>query len=101
MTRQEWKLVEKGLDKIKRVFDIIDNINDIFECTDSEFTASIYSLIDDYISLLQEQVDDQDHFIEYYIYDCEFGKKPLEVIINNEKRIIKTPDDLKWAIEKQ
>lgn len=49
-----------------------------------------------FIDLLTEQMNDNDGFIEYFIYELDFGKKgeKLAIIIDNKKICLKNSEDL-------
>lgn len=37
-----------------------------------------------FVNLLSKQFDDQHKWIDYFIYECNFGKKPMEVTIDGK-----------------
>lgn len=51
-------------------------------------------LIDGYIELLKMFIDDDDDFIDYFIYECNFGSKEGWVTFKEIKYSLKTPEDL-------
>jgi len=55
-----------------------------------------YKLLDDYTKLLAKQVGDKSEWIEYFLYDCDCGKIPLEVQNGNTFYIMR---DIKTLYE--
>lgn len=53
-------------------------------------------LMDQLIKVLSEMVGDKSDWIDYYIYELDFGKnyKDYKVILDNKEYFIKTPKDL-------
>lgn len=45
-------------------------------------------LISDYISLLSLMVNDVDEDIDYFVFECEYGKKPMEITYKDETTFI-------------
>jgi len=85
MTLEEFKLkmkpIENYLIEINKAQEAIEIL-----CEDSFPTISIgASLLDSYIELLMEVCNDTTELIPYYIWDCDFGKNPMEVLINSGK----------------
>jgi len=40
-----------------------------------------YNLLDSYIALLEKQVKDTEEWIYYYLFDCNCGTTPIEVVV--------------------
>lgn len=58
-----------------------------------------YMLMDAYIELLSKNVGDENEWINYYIFECEFGKKPMEVTVDKKKIKLDSLEKL-WKIIK-
>jgi len=53
--------------------------------------------MDDYIRLLSEHIGDEDGWVAYYVWDCEFGKKPLSAGYDGELHKIDSVERL-WDL---
>lgn len=50
--------------------------------------------LDDYIALLSLAMNDTTKWIEWYIWECDFGTKPLLMTVNNKQRTINSTQRL-------
>ena len=53
-------------------------------------------IVDSLVKILQQHFKDE-HFeswIEYYLWELDFGKKDSKITVDNEKFILKTPEHL-------
>jgi len=58
-----------------------------------------YNLYDGFIEMLSEIVDDKNEWIDYYVFECDFGRKPMQVEIFGEKIKLDSLEKL-WRIIK-
>jgi len=78
---------ENHMNKIK---EHIDESKDFNEKLQSLFTSSyVYCelgdrILNNFIKLLSEVCNDTNEWIDYYVYECEFGKKDLKVYIGEK-----------------
>lgn len=94
------KVKGKGLDKGKFEFYMNVLINEIEKQgklreiynSDCEFISD--RLIDSYVELLDLIMDDKGKWVDYYMWETNFGEKDLGVFINDEKVKLKTIEDL-------
>lgn len=87
---------------IKEQYDKCDKLND-----------SIYNLfgggerlwntlnVNTEIEILERAMDDTDEWIEYYIYDCNWGEVDNDIRINGEPVAFKTYEDLYELIRRK
>jgi len=81
------------LDQFKELFQPILDWNEQYN-KEAEALKQLYpssyvlpeseKILDSYIKLLSLYVQDTDEFIDYYCWECDFGKKPNDVVINGE-----------------
>jgi hypothetical protein len=57
-------------------------------------------LLDSYIRLLEKICEDTEEWINYFVWDCDCGKNPQNIEINNKKSKLKTIDDLYKVLTK-
>lgn len=89
----------KRINKLKEQFDYDNEASKAFGVILKNDFVSGYDnskIIDEYISLLSENIGDTSKWIEYYVYEVEFGKKDYEgrIKIDNENIRLSTPEDL-------
>lgn len=66
---------------------------------ESEFWESIYSTFDTHLQTVKDVVGDKDDWIEWYLYDNDYGKKEFEAGYDSNLKPVKTIDDLLELIE--
>ncbi len=54
---------------------------------------------DDLVTTLAMMVDDSFDAINWYIYECDYGRKPKKAGVKGNKRVIKNIDDLRWLVD--
>ena len=90
------------IEDIQKISDEFEAVTGPMELTpESPILDSFYSVMEMSIELLSEAVGDKDGWIEYFVYDCEFGKNPLEVTIGEEKISLDSVDKLIYILGKQ
>ncbi len=93
-------------EKFKKYFEYLEN----FDLDSTHFNKHLseiagrgsvcelgYNLYDGFIELLSEIVDDKNEWIDYYIFECDFGLKPMQVQIGEEKIKLDSIEKL-WRI---
>lgn len=76
----------KYMEAIEEYLLEFDNVNDALSkmCPDSYAMITIGTkLLDSYIELVEELVGDETGLISYFVFDCDFGKEPKQVIVND------------------
>ena len=51
-------------------------------------------LLDDYIDLLQVMCEDKFEWVSYFIWECDLGKEPKEIEIENKKYLLNSVEML-------
>jgi hypothetical protein len=69
--------------KLSVEWEALSNVLDV-GC-ESPFAHSIWTLFDEYCSLMSEKLGDQNNWISYYLFECDCGNKKMEVSINGKK----------------
>ena len=94
MTKEDFcecmKLIRAQRDKNEAV---LAGLEAAFGSRATEYMVDVFS-IDRMIKLLTIAMDDKDEWIEYYIYDCNWGSVDNNVRINGEPVTFKTYEDL-------
>ena len=92
MTKQDFcecmKLIKEQYD---RCYKLNDDIYEIFGGGDKLWVTLN---VNTEIAILEKAMDDKDEWIEYYIYDCNWGSVDNDVRINGEPVTFKTYEDL-------
>lgn len=55
---------------------------------DSRMFKPYQNLIEEYTKLVSKVIGDECEWLDYYQYDCNWGKKPLEVTMTNGEKIL-------------
>ena len=82
--------LQKSINKNKQ---FIKSIKNYFGAV-ADLTADAYQLQDYYIKLLEHIFADNDGWIFYFVYECNFGANNLKVIVNNELYKLDTVESL-------
>lgn len=87
----------------KEIDAIFEKLNDIFGCKPaSKFFEAIYKMIEAYLKNLDNKFGNHWGYgwIEWFIYENEYGKKRFDVIIDGYEKKINTIYDLFEIIER-
>lgn len=99
----ELKEFKERIKAIQQFLGEIDTLNAGLEMIARDAYSEFGGMfLDDYISLLSESVGDKNTWIEWFVFENEFGKKAMEAGYRNEgdkKKLkkIKTVEDL-WKL---
>jgi hypothetical protein len=66
-------------------------------CDDSFYVKKGDLLLDSYIELLKKLTNDENNWIEYFVFECRFGKNENKVTINNKTFRLNSVEKL-WGI---
>ncbi|MBQ2349142.1 MAG: hypothetical protein II388_12375 [Clostridia bacterium] len=73
-----YKEFDRYINSIRATMELSDKIDELAMCFNrtnaSEFRICFPSLISETIELLEKLVSDEDHWIDYYIFELSFGK---------------------------
>lgn len=90
--------VQDFLDKYARYDEAGNKLNEVIGFWyEGELGEAIGRLMDDHITLLEQDVGLVPDWIQWYIYDNDCGKHELEVTVGGETRKICNLDGLFWA----
>lgn len=80
------KFLEDAIEKIRHLREMGDSLSASLQLINPDFNYFSFGRIEsDYTWFLKEMFDDKDDWIGYFIYECDFGKKPMEVKLANGK----------------
>lgn len=90
------QILKEGIEYIKKVHEADKIITTSLRFLNEDFNYFTFGWIESrYLKLLKDVMKDDSDWISYYIYDCKFGKKPMEVIYKSGKKIkLKTINQL-------
>jgi len=76
------------IEKLKHLSDLVDKMISFGFDVNSEVIDGMNKAMEFIIELISFIIEDSDDWIEYFQFECYFGKKPQEVIITHylEKR---------------
>lgn len=92
----DYKNFEEHINKIKKMYDSICKLDKCFRDIGWDATLFPEDGTDNIISLLEFIFHDEDHWIEYFCYDLDFGQdyEPGAVICNDKKVPLASIHDL-------
>lgn len=65
---------------------------------EGELFSHLVLTIEPIVKLLEHRYNDT-HWIDWYVYECECGRTPLEAGYDDNMRIIECVGDLIWLLE--
>ena len=65
---------------------------------ESDFAASIYSVMDAYTVAVSELIGDEDEWLNWYQYECDMGRSPKSFSRNKKKITVRTLNQLARVI---
>lgn len=103
---QAWKFVENSLSELEKQYEIIRSAARCIDLNpESPLTSPMYVVSEHLIKALEHLVDDKESTIDWYVHECDFGKKQMEAGYHTtekeEMRKIATIKDLRWLVEVQ
>jgi len=81
---QAMQNIQSYLDERKKLTAVLDVISP----TSTGVVEFGGKFLDDYIALLSYAVNDKSEWIAWYCWECDFGTKPLNIIINKKPHMI-------------
>lgn len=95
LTREEFKI---SIDKIKYYMEGGKKLTEAMIVLDSDFNGmSLSRILNDYILLLEQVMNDKAGWIQYFILDTEFGKKGKNCVTIKWRNKIKKKISLQTA----
>lgn len=93
----------KKLDKENTRYDAaVKGLYEIMISPESPVLQPFGVALDVALEALSKACGDDNDWLPYFAYECDFGRKPQPVKIRNENgfdsRLLKTYDDLAWAV---
>lgn len=93
--------LEKTLKELELMDKYTDRLNTAFKAFEPSFNFVTFSRYQSLvINTLKIAYDDERDWISYFIYDCEYGKKDMEVTINKKTFKLKTVNQLYQILSK-
>ncbi len=83
--KNDLKTLKKHLNIIQEQYEKYNEMaNYIGLFPESEMSKPLYTLMENYVELLSDVYDDNLEWIDYFIWECDWGKRPGEVNIYGE-----------------
>lgn len=99
--KSDFEIFKKYLETLKEQSDKYNEMAKYIGLTpESDISNPIYTLIDSYVDVLKHLYEDNLEWIDYFIWECDWGKRPGEVSINGEELILDSYDKLFCLINK-
>jgi len=96
----KWEYISGVLISMRDRSDAMNKLMDAFDINpESALFKYFYEAHDDLISAMSLMVDDGKEAIEWYIYECDYGRKSMTAGVKENMKIIRTIDDLRWLVE--
>jgi len=81
-------ILKKGIEHLKKIRKADESITKSLRFLNSDFNYFSFGWIEtEYVELLSEAVGDRSGWVSYYVYDCNFGNTPMEVIYKTGKKV--------------
>ena len=99
-TDDDWEYVAETLSVLKEQMDIYDAaVDGMMIAPESPLIDPVSRVFDVALDVLEALIGDGFGNLHYWVYECEYGENPMEVTVDGEERMMKTLDDIRWAIE--
>lgn len=98
MTFQQFKLASDNLKKFMAEQDKLDAVLKVINPTSTGVCEFGNKFIDDYISVVEIALGDDEGWFSWFVFENEFGKKKMKVSKKNIPYIIKNESDLYYRI---
>ena len=95
---EKWDFVKEALESIKKASKAQNAVSD-FVNPDGAFMESAHKVESHLIDALALLIDDKGCWLEWFVYENDFGEKPLEAGLENDMKPIKNLNDLRALIE--
>lgn len=98
--KDNWDFIGKTLASMMKQSDRLDKATDwLMIAPESPLLDSQGRTEGSLIEALGILANDQDDWVSWYVYECSYGRAPMEAGPEGEMRLIKTVTDLRWIIE--
>lgn len=95
MNKQEAKeLIEKLQQRIQAFEVASKDLSKLIGYPSGEFGESIGYLVDLLIETTSVVIGDEQKWLSWFIYDCEFGKKPMVATVDGKEYLVDSIDVL-------
>jgi len=81
--------------KMKEFDTFIDTVGLDYEGT---LCSNVFHTYDSLVDSLSMLIDDKDEWISFFIYDCDWGQRSKDVVINGKPYEIETLEDLRTIL---
>lgn len=101
MTKERFIKEIGYIESIVREFDeISDGIGFLFggdAMAENVFSKVVFRLVDLSVKYLSDLSGDEACWVDWFVYECQFGRTPMSAFINNVEKPCRTASDL-WDI---
>lgn len=98
---KDYKLLKSYINEIKFIYDSFDTLNKVLGMgPDNIIYEFAFKLVDPLVKLLDLYYE-SDNWIEWYVYDNNFGTAELDAVYNENTRKIENIEDLITLIKER
>lgn len=95
-----WKFVVDKLNTLQKQHDILISVTDKLSICPESPLLSVQQIVEeallDTLSLL---IEDKTEYLHWYVYECDYGRSPMEAGCDGNMQVIDCTDKLRWAIQ--
>ena len=105
ITDEKWQTIVFILDKLHETFNEIYKLCDELNISpESKFFSIHNNTIENVINLIVYYIDENEveyikSTIDWFIYECDFGRNPNEAGCKDNLKLIDSYDKLRWLLE--
>lgn len=95
------QLIEQWVESAKKIEIPLDKMSDIFMASpENELSSSVWLMFDKYTQSLAKLIGDEDGWLDWFAWDCDFGRNAKEMTFpNGETLLVVGAGDLIDAIK--
>ena len=95
MNKQESKeLIEKLQQRIQAFEIASEDLSRLIGYPSGEFGESVGYIVDMLVETTSIVIGDEQQWLSWFIYDCEFGEKPMEATVGGKEYLVDSIDVL-------
>jgi len=95
-----WYFVSGCLQDLQKEHDILKKATTgLILPPESPLICPFFEVSDMLLKSLSMMINDNDKNIDWFVYECDFGRNPQEAGCKNSMKLIDSHDRLRWLIE--
>jgi len=100
MTDEEWILVSRSLRNMQEQKGTHDAASGLLMIpADAPLVEPFWNVCDTLLTALSQIAGDDSEWLELFVWDCDFGRKPQEAGIEGDMQLIDSYEQLRWLLE--